>query len=624
MLRGFWARISILLGLVFGYLLSWLLDATAGQITRSPAAPARSTHPRPDRLRPASRPADWFGLPDLTAPHFSLNFALLVLPAVIALIAENTGHVKAVARDDQARPRPVLGRAISADGVGTVIATSVGGSPTTTYAENIGVMAATRVYSTAAYYVAAIVAILLGLCPKFGALVAATPGGVLGGITVVLYGMIGLLGAKIWKENRVDFANPINLVPLAAGIIIAIGNVTLMFSDDFSLGGHRARHDRRRRRLAPRPGPGAGRDEGGAAARGLHRPASGVAFGHVHGDEEMPDPSSVDEVGGPGAPGARHTRRGHAQPVKPAPFRYADPGTLDEALAVLADEGEGAKVLAGGQSLLPLLSMRLAAPTTLVDINRVPGLDTVEATGDGVTGGGAGPAQRSCCTTTPPPGSSRCWPGRRRTSPTRRSATGGPTVGSIAHADPSGEMTSVLALTDGSVTVATPDGVETVGWRDFFVGPLETSMHGPAVVTSAFFPALPPRSGTAFAEVARRKGDYAVCGAGVVVTLDADRRVAAVRAAYVSVGPGPRGARPDRRRGRQAGRRRRLGRRRRARAHAGRPGHRPARQRRLPAAAGRRADRTDAGRGRRRGCWEGGMTRRHRTDHHAHRERCST
>ena len=96
-------------------------------------------------------------------------------------------------------------------------------------------------------------------------------------------------------------------------------------------------------------------------------------------------------------------------------------------------------------------------------------------------------------------------------------------------------MTSVLALTDGSVTVATPSGLE-VEWHDFFVGPLETSVHGPAVVTSAFFPALPARSGTAFAEVARRKGDYAVCGAGVVVTLDADRRVSAVRAAYVSVG----------------------------------------------------------------------------------------
>ena len=118
-----------------------------------------------------------------------------------------------------------------------MIATSVGGSPTTTYAENIGVMAATRVYSTAAYYVAAAVAILFGFSPKFGALVSATPGGVLGGITVVLYGMIGLLGAKIWMENGVDFGNPINLVPIAAGIIIAIGNTSLVFTDAFTLSG---------------------------------------------------------------------------------------------------------------------------------------------------------------------------------------------------------------------------------------------------------------------------------------------------------------------------------------------------------------------------------------------------
>jgi xanthine/uracil permease len=132
---------------------------------------------------------------------------------------------------------PVMGRAIGADGVGTALASSVGGSPTTTYAENIGVMAATRVYSTAAYYVAALVAILFGLSPKFGALVASTPGGVLGGITVVLYGMIGLLGAKIWIENGVDFGNPINLVPIAAGIVIGIGNVSLKFTEDFSLTG---------------------------------------------------------------------------------------------------------------------------------------------------------------------------------------------------------------------------------------------------------------------------------------------------------------------------------------------------------------------------------------------------
>ena len=154
-----------------------------------------------------------------------------MLPAVIALIAENTGHVKAVAEMTKTDLDPYMGRAIAADGIGTVIASSVGGSPTTTYAENIGVMAATRVYSTAAYYVAAVVAIIFGLSPKFGALVASTPGGVLGGITVVLYGMIGLLGAKIWKENGVDFGNPINLVPIAAGIIIGIGSVSLVVHD---------------------------------------------------------------------------------------------------------------------------------------------------------------------------------------------------------------------------------------------------------------------------------------------------------------------------------------------------------------------------------------------------------
>jgi carbon-monoxide dehydrogenase medium subunit len=223
--------------------------------------------------------------------------------------------------------------------------------------------------------------------------------------------------------------------------------------------------------------------------------------------------------------------------VKPAPFRYADPRSLDEALAVLAEE-EGAKVLAGGQSLLPLLSMRLAAPAVLVDINRVPGLDTIEVTEDGVRVGALvrhNALLRDDAAARVQPLLARATANVAHPAIRNR----GTTVGSIAHADPSGEMTSVLALTDGSVTVAGASGVSTVGWRDFFVGPLETSMASASVVTSAFFPALPPRSGTAFAEVARRKGDYAVCGAGVVVTLDADRRVEAVRASYVSVGLTP-------------------------------------------------------------------------------------
>jgi len=221
--------------------------------------------------------------------------------------------------------------------------------------------------------------------------------------------------------------------------------------------------------------------------------------------------------------------------VKPAPFSYADPRSLDEALAVLSEEGEGAKVLAGGQSLLPLLNMRLAAPTTLVDINRVPGLDRIEAGGSGVRVGALvrhAALLRSAEAAAVQPLLARATANVAHPAIRNR----GTTVGSIAHADPSGEMTAVLALTGGSVTVATPDGSSSVDWADFFLGPLETSVHGAAVVTSAFFPALAPRSGTAFAEVARRKGDYAVCGTGVVVTLDEDRRVAAARVAHISVG----------------------------------------------------------------------------------------
>ena len=221
--------------------------------------------------------------------------------------------------------------------------------------------------------------------------------------------------------------------------------------------------------------------------------------------------------------------------MKPAPFGYADPTSLGEALSVLQSEGEGAKVMAGGQSLLPLLSMRLASPTTLVDINRVPDLDAVVVSDDGVRVG----ALVRHVDLLHHAGAAAVQPllGRATANvahPAIRNR--GTTVGSIAHADPSGEMTSVLALTGGSVTVATPAGSSVVDWADFFVGPLETSVHGPAVVTDAFFPALPARTGTAFEEISRRKGDYAVCGAGVTVTLDHDSRVTSARASYISVG----------------------------------------------------------------------------------------
>lgn len=245
MLPGFWSRIAVFLALIFGYLLSWVLDLVFGPITSVLGGATEATEH--DRVSWANvEAASWIGLPSGTladgvsvvhGPSFSLTAILLVLPGVIALVAENTGHVKAVAEMTGEDLDPYMGRAIGADGLATAFASAFGGSPTTTYAENIGVMGATRVYSSAAYYVAALVAILLGLCPKFGAVVNATPGGVLGGITVVLYGMIGLVGAKIWVENNIDFGNPVNMVGLSAGIIAGIGGVTLTFGDDFELGG---------------------------------------------------------------------------------------------------------------------------------------------------------------------------------------------------------------------------------------------------------------------------------------------------------------------------------------------------------------------------------------------------
>ena len=251
-LRGFMGRIAIFLSLVIGYVLSWVFDAVLGPLQKVAADGTVTEQLRVDWSAVAE--ASWFGLPPVSdlanwsygattnvvgfhLPSFSFAAIIVALPVVIALIAENTGHVKAVAEMTGEDLDPVMGRAIAADGAGSMIATLVGAGPTTTYAENIGVMAATRVYSTAAYVVAALVAILFGFSPKFGAVISATPGAVLGGITVVLYGMIGLLGAKIWKENRVDFGNPLNLIPAAAGIIIGVGNVSLPFGGGFELGG---------------------------------------------------------------------------------------------------------------------------------------------------------------------------------------------------------------------------------------------------------------------------------------------------------------------------------------------------------------------------------------------------
>nr|BFD85960.1 solute carrier family 23 protein [Streptomyces sp. Xyl84] len=234
-LRGFWSRIAIFLGLVFGYGISWAFDRVFGKIHSVDGSGKLTDHWRLD-LSGVGK-ADWIGLPAFHGPAFHWSAVLVALPVVIALVAENAGHVKAVGEMTGDPLDDKLGTAISADGVASMISTAVGGPPNTTYSENIGVMAATRVYSTAAYWAAAGFALLFGVCPKFGAVVAAIPGGVLGGITVILYGMIGLLGAQIWTNARVDLRNPLNLVPAAAGIIIGVGNVSMKFTDTFSLSG---------------------------------------------------------------------------------------------------------------------------------------------------------------------------------------------------------------------------------------------------------------------------------------------------------------------------------------------------------------------------------------------------
>lgn len=207
--RGMVARLGVLIGVVVG----WAFAAATGNLS------PESTE--------SVREAAWFGLPTFHAPEFHLNAMLIGLPVIVVLIAENVGHVKAVSAMTGRNLDDLAGDALIADGLATTLAGSAGGSGTTTYAENIGVMAATRVYSTAAYWVAAFTAIALAFIPKFGALILTIPEGVLGGATLVLYGLIGMLGVRIWMDNGVDFNNPVNLVAAATAMIAGIGNLTL-------------------------------------------------------------------------------------------------------------------------------------------------------------------------------------------------------------------------------------------------------------------------------------------------------------------------------------------------------------------------------------------------------------
>lgn len=203
--RGILGRLAILVGVVVGYFVAVLRNEVDFSKIDSAA---------------------WIGLPHFQTPTFHIAVLGLFIPVVLVLVAENIGHVKSVALMTGEDLDPYAGRAIIADGVATTLAGFGGGSGTTTYAENIGVMAATKVYSTAAYYVAGIAALALSFSPKFGELIATVPVGVLGGAATLLYGMIGVLGVRIWVQNKVSFSNNINLTTAAVALIIGIANFT--------------------------------------------------------------------------------------------------------------------------------------------------------------------------------------------------------------------------------------------------------------------------------------------------------------------------------------------------------------------------------------------------------------
>lgn len=206
--RGMASRLSILIGVVVG----WAFAAATGGLS--------------DDALSTIGAAPWVGLPEFHSPEFHLSAILVTLPVLVVLIAENVGHVKAVSEMTHRDLDPLQGKALIGDGIATTLAGTFGGSGTTTYAENIGVMAATKVYSTAAYWVASLFAIALAFVPKFGAMIFTIPAGVLGGACLVLYGLIGMLGVRIWQDNQVDFTNPVNLTAAAVALIVGIGNLS--------------------------------------------------------------------------------------------------------------------------------------------------------------------------------------------------------------------------------------------------------------------------------------------------------------------------------------------------------------------------------------------------------------
>ncbi|UQN29416.1 uracil-xanthine permease family protein [Brachybacterium kimchii] len=206
--KGMLGRVSVLLGVIIGYLVA----VARGEVDFT-----------------AFHEAHWLGLPQFHHPTLDLSLLPMFLPVIVVLLAENVGHVTSVGLMTGRNLDHMVGRTLASDGIATALSACFGGSPTTTYGENIGVMSATRVYSTAAYWVAGVVAILLSLSPKVGALINTIPPGVLGGVTFVLYGLIGIVGVRMWVDGNVDFSRPKNQITAGVALVVGIANVTWTF-----------------------------------------------------------------------------------------------------------------------------------------------------------------------------------------------------------------------------------------------------------------------------------------------------------------------------------------------------------------------------------------------------------
>jgi putative pyrimidine permease RutG len=220
--RGMVQRLLILIGLI----LAWALYAA---LTNGLGLG------KPVDFSPVAQAA-WFGLPHFTAPTFSGQAVMLIAPVAVILVAENLGHLKAVAGMTGRNMDPYIGRAFVGDGLATMLSGAVGGSGVTTYAENIGVMAVTKVYSTLVFVAASVIAMLLGFSPKFGALLHTIPGPVIGGASIVVFGLIAVAGARIWVQHRVDLSQNGNLIMVAVTLVLGAGDFALRVGD-FTLGG---------------------------------------------------------------------------------------------------------------------------------------------------------------------------------------------------------------------------------------------------------------------------------------------------------------------------------------------------------------------------------------------------